>query len=127
VYVRPFISKPSDELKSWAFARVTLGLSEDDYLDLSVAELNALIDRWKYDQSLLDLRTGLICAVTANCYRDEKKKSEPFTPMDFGLPFLVVPEPVKSKAEIAYEKYERILAQTLAMGGKVVKRGSIRA
>ena len=103
---------------------MSLGLSEDEYLDLSFPELNALIKRWEYDQSLLDLRTGLICAVTANCYRDEKKKSEPFLPTDFGLPFLREPEVIespKSQTQQEYDLFLHVQAMNKAMGGKEIR------
>jgi hypothetical protein len=45
-------------------------------------------------------------------------------PSDFGLPFLseknVKP---KGQAQLEYEKFQQIQAVTLALGGKVVKRG----
>ena len=84
-----------------------------------------MTERWKADQALLDLRAGLICAITANCYRDSKKRSDPFTPYDFGLPFLQETEVKKTKTEIEYSCFNRILAQTKKMGGKVTKRGRI--
>jgi hypothetical protein len=84
-----------------------------------------LIDAYKQEQQLLDLRCGLICAITANCYRDTNKHPEAFTPYDFGLPFLQEPEsiePPKSQAQRDYEAFQQVQAMTLRMGGKVVRK-----
>ena len=64
-------------------------------------------------------------ALLANINRDSEKKSEPFSPYDFGLPFLQESEEVdspKSKAEQEHDLYLYMKAQTLAMGGKVIKK-----
>ena len=59
----------------------------------------------------------------ANIYRDADKKSEPFTPYDFGLPFLQEPEEVEepipqSQTLREHALFLRVQAMNKALGGK---------
>ena len=61
-------------------------------------------------------------SLLANIYRDEKKKSDPFTPDDFGLPFLQeLEEPkIEQKSQVLaeHELFLRVQAMNKALGGK---------
>jgi hypothetical protein len=83
-----------------------------------------VIDAYKEQQKMADFRTGAQLALLANIYRDEDKKSSPFTPFDFGLPFLVKEEPVEKKGPVmqAYETAMRFRAMNAALGGKEVNK-----
>ena len=65
-------------------------------------------------------------SLLANIYRDDKKKSDPFTPDDFGLPFLQeIEEPAEIKSQVLQEHdlFLRVQAMNKADGGKEVKHG----
>lgn len=48
---------------------------------MTLAEFSAIIDRYREQEDLAFLRSGIIASVIANCNRDPKH--EPFTPQDF--------------------------------------------
>ena len=98
----------------WAFGRYDLNLSEVEFWNLTLKELNALIERCNSNDDRQNYRTALLCSVIANTVRNRKKKARPFTPEDF-LP---------NKRHGA-QTVEQMLAQAKAnnaiLGGKVVE------
>ena len=96
-------------------------MSEDEYLELTPGQLLALADAYREQQKIEDIRVGMQLSLLANIYRDDNKKSEPFTPDDFGLPFLQEPEeiqPVKSQTLQEHALFLRVQAMNKALGGK---------
>ena len=90
-------------------------------MDLTPAQLLALVDAYREQQKIEDIRVGMQLSLLANIYRDDKKKSDPFTPDDFGLPFLHESEeiqPVKSQVLQEHALFLRVQAMNKAMGGK---------
>ena len=89
-------------------------MAEDEFWELTLKELNALIERRIDNQDWLNYRSALICAVLANTVRDTKRKPRPFVPDDF-MP----------KQESRRQTPKQILATVkilnAAFGGKVEK------
>ena len=89
-------------------------MTEDEFWELTLKELNALIERHNDNQDWLNYRSALICAVLANTVRDTKRKPRPFVPDDF-MP----------KQESEQQTPKQILATVkilnAAFGGKVEK------
>ena len=54
-----------------------------DFWSLTLAEWQQMLEGWKLRRDMDAARTGLLCAVMANCHRDPKKRPRPFTPKDF--------------------------------------------
>lgn len=75
--------KKSRQLDAIAFARVELGLTEDQYLDMTPAQYAAELRQWDNRERRKWLHTALICATIANTQRDPKKKPKPFDQNDF--------------------------------------------
>jgi hypothetical protein len=92
-----------------------LGLSDEEFWNLTPIQLNALLHRFLEAQKRLDGRTALICAVLANIYRDPKKH-EPFTIEDF------MPGEKKPKKQTPEEMLEKIKAWNVMLGGKETKK-----
>ncbi|MCL5290562.1 MAG: hypothetical protein M1489_05995 [Firmicutes bacterium] len=58
-------------------------MSERDFWRLTLRQFDALVSRHMASQEREDYRAGMICAILANIHRDEKKRRQPFTPLDF--------------------------------------------
>jgi hypothetical protein len=72
--------------------------------------------RIEFDNKSDDMRTGRICSVLANIYRDKKKRKNPYTELDF-----VPQKEIKKKKPQSIESMAAILmAVTKAHGGKIV-------
>lgn len=76
----------------------TLHLSSNEFWHLTLAQFDALLQRYLDEQKKLDSRTALICAVLANT-RISKKKSKAFTVEDFMPKYKKVKE-TKSAEEM---------------------------
>ncbi len=63
--------------------RYDLHLTEDEFWELTMRELNALSERHEESHEWLNYRAALICSVLANTVRDPKRKTRPFVPDDF--------------------------------------------
>jgi len=94
----------------WSFARWNLGLSEDEFLDLTMAQYNALGKRYAEREEWLDYRTGLICSVLANINRDPKKQKA-FKPQDF------MPQRKESKKQDPQDFLTQMRMWNAALGG----------
>jgi hypothetical protein len=97
-----------------------LGLSQDEFWNMTLVEFNALADTYRDALEREDRHFGLICAVMANINRDPKKPA--YQVEDF------IPQKAKPKAKPAisgpaeFLKTMRIL--NAAMGGtEVIKHG----
>jgi len=93
-----------------------LHLTEADFWNSTLAQIAALSKRYREQEERLDFRTGQICAILANIYRDHKRKSKPFTPQDFMPQYATIPKKQTSEEMLATVK---IINQ--AFGGKVKK------
>jgi hypothetical protein len=60
-------------LKNWAFARVALGLSTEEFWALEQRQWYALLDEWKVQQKTLDRRAALIACIIANSHKVDEK------------------------------------------------------
>lgn len=72
-------------LERWAFARYDLGLSEEEFWELSLEQLMALRNRYLQNMKMQNWFTAQICSVIANANR--KKGSRPFKAKDFMLDY----------------------------------------
>lgn len=95
--IRP-ICRKKRSLSLWAFCRYTLKLSEDDFANLSFAELDALIDEHKRSERIADRRLGQIAQILANANRDPKRNPSPYGLDDF----IVYPMPDKQESQEQY-------------------------
>lgn len=96
----------------WASGRYDLGLTEVEFWALTLKELNALSERHQSNQSWLDYRAALVCAVFANTTRDAKKRMKPFVPGDF------MPKG-KTRRQTAEQMFAAVQLLNAAFGGKV--------
>lgn len=62
-------------------ARVQLGLSDEEFFDLTPLQLSYLTERYEHERESLDFRAGVIASTVANCHRKKGKKA--FKPKDF--------------------------------------------
>lgn len=70
-------------LEIWAIGRQTLGLGEDEFWRLTLAQFMALLERYKAEQERLDYRTGVVASSILNTIpRTEETKNKIFTPAD---------------------------------------------
>jgi hypothetical protein len=60
-----------------------LGLGEEEFWGLTLAQFDALAGRHNDRQEREDYHAGLITAAIYNVNRDPRKTSRPFTPQDF--------------------------------------------
>jgi len=101
-------------LNLWSFGRFNLGLSDEEFWHLTLAQFNALAKRYDEQQERQDYRAALICTVLAEINRDRKKRPRPFKPEDF------MPKRGRKQKPMTDEQ---MLAQakiiTAALGGKV--------
>lgn len=91
-----------------------MGLSDVEFWGLTLAQFDALAERYQDNQQRLDFRSALICAVIANVNRS--KESKIFTPSDFMA---------QSKADDSNQTsdamLQRLIQVTVASGGKTVE------
>jgi hypothetical protein len=64
----------------WAIARYDLGISEEEFWELSTDQFNALLKRHNLKQEREDSQIAMICAVIANIFRG---KGKPYKIKDF--------------------------------------------
>ena len=67
----------------WALARYDLGLSDEEFGDLTYAMFEALLERHKADERRKFIRAGIIATQVVNfsmCAPDEKAKIMDFVP-----------------------------------------------
>jgi len=95
--------------------RYDLKLSENDFWDLTLKDLVALIDRYKSNEEWLNYRTALISAIVANTARDPKRKPAPYTPDDF------MPTGRKPKTQTPEQMFEQVKLLNVMFGGNVVE------
>jgi len=60
-----------------------LGLGEKEFWGLTLAQFDALAERWLETEESADYRAALVCSVVANVNRDRRKRAKPFGPRDF--------------------------------------------
>lgn len=65
----------------YSVARFQLGLSEEEFFDLTPLQFTYLTERYEQERESLDFRAGVIAATVANCNR--KKGSKAFKATDF--------------------------------------------
>uniref|UniRef100_A0A6M3JZN1 Minor tail T domain-containing protein n=1 Tax=viral metagenome TaxID=1070528 RepID=A0A6M3JZN1_9ZZZZ len=82
---------------------------------MTLAQFNALAERFSSSQEREDYHSALICCVLAEINRDRKKRPKPFTPQDFmpQVKELVTTESLKEKIKLL----------NMVMGGKEKKHG----
>ena len=69
-------------LDLWAIARIDLGLSDEEFGDLSYGLFDALMERWWQRERREYMRAGVVASVVANCLG--RREGDPaITPMDF--------------------------------------------
>jgi len=96
----------------WSFGRYCLKLTEKAFWSLTLAQFNALAERFISEQESLNYRAALVCSVIAEVNRDRKKRTKPFTPQDFM--------PKKKKAKLTGEQtMEQIKVLNTMLGGEV--------
>ena len=99
----------------WAHARFDLGLSPEDFWELTLAELRALTDRWRDAERRQDRRAALLACMIAEPNRDRAKRPEPFQVDDF-MPKEQVEEPEAIDPKFGVPK--RWIASLQAFAGK---------
>lgn len=81
------------DIVAWAIIELNVSLPYEVLCEMSPNDplYIALVDAWKAREKRIDARTGLLCAVMANCMGSGKKKYEPkdFMPQQ--------PKPVKQQ------------------------------
>ena len=60
-----------------------LRLSDEEFWGLTLAQFNALAERYIAEQKSKDYRAALICSIIAEVNRNVKKRAKPFTAEDF--------------------------------------------
>lgn len=94
-----------------------MGLTENDFWQLTLKELDALFKRnnkvQKRKRKEAFYRSGIVASVIANCHRDPKKRKKAFKPEDF------MPQDKKEKGQKQNWKSQlkMIKALNAAMGG----------
>ncbi len=66
----------------WAVAVYDLKLTTEQFFDLTLAQFNALVDRFREANRALDFRFGVLCATVAGMF-GKKKDGSNFEPGDF--------------------------------------------
>ncbi len=67
----------------WSVGRFDLGLSDEEFWSLTLAEYDALVKRLQVKCKQDDARVAMICCILANVNRDPKKRSKPYEIKDF--------------------------------------------
>jgi hypothetical protein len=80
----PDKSKPTDWEGLWSLGRQELGLGEEEFWQLTLAQFLALKKRYDSAQEMRDWRTGIIASSILNTIpRTEETANKIFTPADF--------------------------------------------
>jgi len=95
--------------------RYDLGLSEDEFWELTLKELNALVERHESNHGWLNYRAALICSIIANSVPHKGDKI--FTYADF-MPKM---KPRKSKPQTAEQMLATVKMLHAAYGEKVTE------
>lgn len=82
-----------------------------------MAQFNALAERFTLEQEELDYRSALICSIIAEVNRDTKKRSKPFTPVDFMPKRRLNQKTAKLTDE---QMINQLQAINIALGGEVM-------
>ena len=116
---RPFsLDTPKwDWLEIWSFGRYCLELTDAGFWELTMAQLDALAERYRDNQEWLDFRAGLICSVIANCNRTSGSKT--FSPEDFMSTKHHDADNLLEQSPDA--QLRRLLQLNAAAGGKLVE------
>lgn len=77
--IRP---QKKNEVGEWAWARVELGLTAAEYLDLTPREFDALVGAWRRKETRKLTQAADLKAFLANIYC-KKEDGTPFTAADF--------------------------------------------
>jgi len=67
----------------WSFGVYNLRLSDREFWNLTLAQFDALVRRYKDEQRRSDYRSAMICSILAEINRDRKRRTKPFSPEDF--------------------------------------------
>ena len=96
----------------WASGRFDLGLTEDEFWNLTLKEFNALSARFKDAQDWQNYRAAMICCVVANTVRTKTKKPLPWVPSDFM--------PTRERKQMTDKQmFAQVQAINAILGGKV--------
>ena len=97
----------------WASGRFDLGLTEDEFWNLTLKEFNALSARFKDAQDWQNYRAAMICAVVANTVR-RKKGDRVWQPSDFM--------PTKERRVMTDKQmFAQVQAINSILGGKTIE------
>ena len=102
----------------WALGRYDLKLGEDEFWELTLRELMALMERFEAAVDWMNYRSSIICAVIANAFRDTKKRRKAFTPWDF-IP--AIGEESERQEQTPTEMFAQVKMWNAALGGSVVE------
>ena len=101
-------------------------MSDDEFWSLTLKELSALFDRQqkieKRKNKYANYRAGIVASTIANCYRDPKRKAEPYQPKDF----MPLEDQEKKKQETKHWSEQLKLVEMLnaAFGGEDKRGGA---
>jgi hypothetical protein len=108
---------------------VDLGLTSEQYWNLTPREFGHLRERWQARETREDRRTALIACILANVNRDPKRRAQPFEIEDF-MPGAkkrqqTVEEMIATCRVITgyHEALEKSVGQTYTDCGDPVNRG----
>jgi len=65
----------------WSVARFQLGLSDEEFFDITPLQFEYLTKRYEQERDTLDFRAGIVASTVANCNRGKGQKA--FKPKDF--------------------------------------------
>ena len=92
----------------WSFGVRNLRLSDREFWNLTLAQFDALVRRYKDEQRRLDYRSAMICSILAEINRDRKRRTKPFSPEDF-MPKEEAEERDDPKMERALKRISQML------------------
>ena len=92
----------------WSFGVCNLRLSDREFWNLTLAQFDALVRRYKDEQRRLDYRSAMICSILAEINRDRKRRIKPFSPEDF-MPKEEAEERDDPKMKRALERISQML------------------
>lgn len=99
----------------WAIAVYDLGLSTEQFLELTPVMFSALLERYQGEQQYNDFRAGTIVSTIANICRD--KKTPAYTPA-FFFPSLKEAEKNASRKQKMSADQIKLLLQTYYPPGR---------
>ena len=97
----------------WSFGVRNLRLSDREFWDLTLAQFDVLVRRYKGEQRRLDYRSAMICSILAEINRDRKRRIKPFSPEDF-----MPKEEAKERDDPKMERALRRISQMLEGKGE---------